>query len=111
MPWVIEYISSEGQYGHVWREVAQPYWYDISDDNIGYWNVGTKIAKSNSTMISRWENQFKCDLFMQAKKVLKTKIHDFIPDMQEVQQSITDDEEIEDEFWERENEELCFCYD
>ena len=88
-----------------------PEWYDIYGDNHGYWNVGIKLAKSNSMLISRWENQFKYELFMQAKKVLKTKTSHFIPDIQEIQKSIDEDREMEDEIWEHENKELCYCYD
>jgi len=105
---VTEYNDSWPGYSQEWKRKREPDWYDIYGDDVGYWNVGIKLAKSNSTLISRWQNQFKSELLLQAKKVLKTKTSEFIPDIQEVQKDIDEDQEIEDALWE---EELCYCYD
>jgi len=77
--------------------------FDLFETELEYWSFGIRMAKSNSAAISRWEYQFEHDIFCNAKKVLKGKISEFIPDIRDIEEILTESQLIDQKLFDEWN--------
>jgi len=66
MPWNVGYSYSNDELSD---KSCSPFWYDIYGDTLGYWIVGTKIAKANRLLVSRSNPHFRLQIRLQLKKI------------------------------------------